>query len=116
MEMETKTFTYTVHYNSGKSHEITFTFTSDNKIYAIVRGIARSGMSRRLSFFMIEDGELINITHVIAQALDYKLDNREWSIRVNGCGMDMIAHALSCFASKLGFKKTPSWVYHYGTI
>lgn len=114
--METKTYTYTWELNNCNKHEIPFTFTSDSKIYAIVRGVAKSGMSRRLSFFMIEDGDLRNITQVIAQVLDKTLNEQEWSFRVSGCGMDMIAHTLDCFASKLGFKETPSWVYHYGTI
>lgn len=110
--METKTYTRVNKLGMGTP----FTFTSDSKIYAIVRGVAKSGMSRRLSFFMIEDGELINITQVIAQVLDKTLNEHEWSFRVSGCGMDMIAHTLDCFASRLGFEKTPSWVYHYGRI
>lgn len=114
--METKTYTYTWESNNFIKHGTPFTFTSDSKIYAIVRGVARSGMSRRLSFFMVEDGALINITQVIAQCLGYTLNEREWSFRVSGCGMDMIAHTLDCFASKLGFENTPTWVYHYGII
>lgn len=114
--METITYNYVVKFNDGTSHEIPFTFTSDSKIYAVVRGVSKSGMSRSLSFFMIEDGDLRNITHVIAQALEKKLNDQKWSFRVSGCGMDMIAHTLDIFASKLGFKKTPSWVNHYYTI
>lgn len=114
--METKTYTYVIKLSDGTTSETPFTFTSDSKIYAIVRGVSKSGMSRRLSFFMIEDGDLRNITHVIAQCLGKTLNEQEWSFRVSGCGMDMIAHTLDCFASKLGFKETPSWVYHYGTI
>lgn len=114
--METRAYMYTVTYNNGDIDETKFAFTSDSKIYAIVRGVAKSGMSRRLSFFMVEDSELINITHVVAQALGKKLNNKEWSFRVSGCGMDMIAHTLDIFADKLGFKKTPSWVEHYGKI
>ena len=114
--METKTYTYTWELNNCNKHEIPLTFTSDSKIYAIVRGVSRSGMSRRLSFFMVDDGELINVTQVIAQVLGKTMNESEWSFRVSGCGMDMIAHTLDCFASKLGFEKTPSWVYHYGII
>ena len=114
--METITYNHVVNFNDGTSHEVPFTFTENTRIYAIVRSMARSGMSRRLSFFMVEDGELINITHIIAQALGKKLNAKEWSFRVSGCGMDMVAHTLDVFASKLGFKNTPSWVNHYYTI
>ena len=114
--METITYNYVVNFNDGTSHEIPFTFTENTKIYAIVRSVARSGMSRTMSFFMVEDGELINITHVVARVCWYRFNKDNWTIRVNGCGMDMIAHTLDVFASKLGFKNTPSWVEHYGTI
>ena len=43
-------------------------------------------------------------------------NEHEWSFRVRGSGMDMIAHTLDRFASKLGFENTPLWVYHYGRI
>lgn len=114
--METKTYTYTWELYDGSKHEIPFTFTAVSKIYAIVRGVAKSGMSRRLSFFMIEDGALINITHAIAQCLGYTLNEREWSFRVSGCGMDMIFDTLYRFAKKIGFKEMPSWVNAYGRI
>ena len=114
--METITYNYVVKFNDGTSHKLPFTFTEKTKIYAIVRSVARSGMSRTMSFFMVEDGELINITHVVARVCGYRLNKDNWTIRVGGCGMDMIAHTLDHFASKLGFKKTPSWVEHYGRI
>lgn len=114
--METKTYTYTWEANNGNKHEIPFTVTSESKIYAIVRGVSRSGMSRRLSFFMVDDGALINITQVIAQCLGYTLNEREWSFRVSGCGMDMIFDTLYRFAKKIGFKEMPSWVNNYGRI
>lgn len=114
--METKTYTYTWESNNDIKHGTPFTFTSDSKIYTIVRGVAKSGMSRRLSFFMVEDGALINITQVIAQCLGYTLNEREWSFRVSGCGMDMIFDTLYRFAKKIGFKETPSWVNAYGRI
>lgn len=114
--METITYNYVVNFNDGTSHEVPFTFTENTRIYAIVRSVARSGMSRTMSFFMVEDGELINITHVVARVCGYKLNEDNWTIRVCGCGMNMIFFVLDIFANKLGFKKTPSWVNHYGTI
>lgn len=114
--MEAITYNYVINFNDGTSHEIPFTFTENTKIYAIVRSVARSGMSRTMSFFMVEDGGLINITHVVARVCGYKLNEDNWTIRVRGCGMNMIFFVLDVFASKLGFKNTPSWVEHYGKI
>ena len=114
--MNTRAYIYTVKYGNGDIDRTKFAFTSDSKIYAIVRGVSKSGMSRRLSFFMVEDSELINITHVIAQVLGKKLNNKECSFRVKGCGMDMIFATLSAFASRIGFKKDPYWCEHYYRI
>lgn len=114
--METITYNYITKYNDGTKSERDFVFTLDTKIYAKVEHVSRSGMSRTMSFYMIEDGELINITHVISQALDYKLNENSWTIRVQGCGMDMIFFVLNRFANVLKFKHKPVWVEHYGTI
>ena len=114
--METITYNYVTTYNDGSKSERDFVFTSDTKIYAKVEHVSRSGMSRTMSFYMIEDGELINITHVVARVCGYRLNEDNWTIRVCGCGMNMIFFVLDIFANKLGFKKTPSWVNHYGTI
>ena len=110
------TYNYVVKFSDGTSHEVPFTFTEHTKIYAIVRSVARSGMSRTMSFYMVEDGELINITHVVAEVCGYKLNEDNWTIRVRGCGMDMIFATLDHFAKGLGFKDTPEWVNHYGSL
>lgn len=114
--METITYNFITEYNDGTKHEREFVFTSDTKIYAKVEHVSRSGMSRTMSFYMIEDGELINITHVVARVCGYKLNENSWTIRVQGCGMDMIFFVLNRFANVLKFKHKPVWVEHYGTI
>lgn len=114
--METITYNYVVKFNDGTSHKVPFTFTEKTKIYAIVRSVARSGMSRTMSFFMVEDRELINITHVVAQVCGYRLNKDNWTIRVHGCGMNMIFFVLDRFSDNLRFKHKPQWVEHYGTI
>lgn len=64
----------------------------------------------------VEDGDLVNITHVVAEVCGYKLNEDNWTIRVRGCGMDMIFATLDRFAKGLGFKNTPEWVNHYGSL
>ena len=39
--MKTRTYMYTVTYKNGDIDETKFAFTSDSKIYAIVRGVAK---------------------------------------------------------------------------
>lgn len=114
--MEKAIYTFVTEYNDGSKCERDFVFTLNTKIYTKIERVSRSGMSRTMSFYMIEDGELINITHVIAQCLKYKLNENEWTIRVQGCGMDMVFFVLNKFANALRFKHKPIWVEHYGTM
>lgn len=59
-------------------------------VYCICRHVSASGMSRRLSFITFHDNRPVILTTYIAAALGYKLkDDGNWSIRVDGCGMDM---------------------------
>jgi len=62
------------------------------EIYGTVRSVSSSGMSRKISFFTVEDGELINLTYSIAELLGYKVQDFHGfnCIRVQGVGMDMI--------------------------
>ena len=64
-------------------------------IFAIVRYVAKSGMSRNISFFVMSKGRMLNITNYVAEITDYKLKEThygEWVITVKGVGMDMVQH------------------------
>lgn len=86
-----------------------YTFTSKTKIYAVIRSVSRSRKSKKISFFMMKNGELENITHVIAQCLGYKLDRIDFSIRVKGYGSFLVFETLNKFSTKIGLKNTPTW-------
>lgn len=66
-------------------------------VYCVLRTVAKSGMSRTISLFVIRDGELSDITGYAAHALGWPLVNANGSraMRVDGCGMDMGFHAVS---------------------
>lgn len=112
--MKTITYIY-IEECYGKKYEIPYTFKDKSSIIATVKSVAKSGMSRTIAFYMIENNNLIDITCVIAQVLGHKLQ-RDCTIRVKGCGMDMVFATLSAFASKIGFKKDPYWCEHYYRI
>jgi len=62
------------------------------KLYGTVESVARSGMSRTASFYIVRDGDIQNITgHVAAIVGERRRD--DGTIRLNGCGMDMLAWA-----------------------
>ena len=112
--METITYIYTDEYVS-KNYKVPYTFKENTTIIASVKSVAKSGMSRTIAFYMIENNKIVDITHVIAQVLGHTLQ-RDCTIRVKGCGMDMIFATLSAFASKIGFKKDPYWCEYYYRI
>lgn len=61
----------------------------NNEILASVKSISSSGMSRNIAFAMITNNRLFNFTYHLSILRECKLNNDN-SIRVGGCGMDMI--------------------------
>lgn len=112
--MKTITYIYTDEC-FGKKYEVPYTFKEKSTVIASIKSVAKSGMSRTIAFYMIENNQIIDITQVIAQVLGHTLQ-RDYTIRVRGCGMDMIFATLSAFASRIGFKKDPYWCEHYYRI
>lgn len=63
--------------------------TKGDKVYGIVRSVARSGMSRTIDFYVIKDGVPVYVTAFVAETLGMKR-NKEGALKVSGTGMDMI--------------------------
>ena len=80
-----------------------YNITPETKVYARVESVAKSGMSRTISFYMIEGCELCNITGAIGEVTGHSRDRRTGGLRVRGCGMDMVWHALYIYACKRGW-------------
>lgn len=59
--------------------------------YTQVTSVAKSGMSRKMKFFAVKDGEIINVTWRVATVLGDSVQH-DGTIRVSGCGMDMGFH------------------------
>lgn len=72
-------------------------FKPGDTLFAIVRSVARSGMSRRMDYYAMQDGELRWITPLMVKA---GVPDESWAswrkrrdyegARIDGCGMDMI--------------------------
>lgn len=59
-------------------------------LYTIIRHVARSGMSRSIDVIAIfEDGEHLNLSYWIANAMDFRIDQKNGGIIMTGSGMDM---------------------------
>lgn len=61
----------------------------DNEIIASIKNISSSGMSRNIAFGFITEKRLFNFTYHISVIKEISMNDNN-SIRVGGCGMDMI--------------------------
>lgn len=61
----------------------------DDKLYAVIKSVSRSGMTRRMEFYYIRKNKPRLITPWIARACGYS-DDCYKGMLVKGCGMDMI--------------------------
>ena len=77
----------------------------DNFFTATITKVSSSGMSRRMKFLIVYKGKPLRITWLVAKLLNQKLLDDD-SIRVGGCGMDMIFSTLMHVYSALGYKNT----------
>lgn len=66
------------------------------KVFCNIVSVSKSGMSRKMRFYIIENDDLRNITHLISEIAGYKMDN-DYNLKVSGCGMNMIFSVLSNF-------------------
>jgi len=74
-------------------------------IGVIIRSVAKSGMSRKMSFIGIEDNQFRYLTYEIAEKLGYKM-GKDNSITVQGCGMDMAWYIVDIYAKATNQKLT----------
>lgn len=76
-------------------------------VITILRHVSHSGMSRRISLVICQDGELFDISGWAADVLEARRHDRDGSIIVGGCGMDMGFHLVYRLSRRLfpkGFK------------
>ena len=67
-------------------------------VYGTVNSVSRSGMSRRIEFYVAtEKNEIRRIGYYIAKIAGYPYNADKGGILVNGCGMDMLFSVLSNF-------------------
>lgn len=61
-------------------------------IYTLVTTVSQSGMSRSIKCLVIYKGELLDISALVAKAIEYRFDNKNGGVKIKGCGMDMGWH------------------------
>lgn len=60
-----------------------------SEIYTIVRHVSSSGMSRRISAYMVEDGKIRDLDFLLIRAGFGKRRGDKDGLFIQGCGMDM---------------------------
>lgn len=61
--------------------------------------VSRSGMRRLIKVFVVAEGEITNISHLVATALDWRM--KDGAIVADGAGMDMGYHLVHCLSYAL---------------
>lgn len=56
------------------------------EVYTLVKSVSKTGMSRQISLYVVQEGSIKEIDYFVARALNRRRDK---GIRINGCGMDM---------------------------
>lgn len=78
------------------------------KIYTIIRHVSSSGMSRSISMFYVNKGELVNIDHSAQIIMGNQFDRKNGGLKTTGCGMDMawnMVYMLGAYLWPNGTKK-----------
>lgn len=67
-------------------------------VYTVIRSVSRSGMSRRLDLYTIQENSPRFLTTLTADLLGLSYGTEAWAkgagLRVGGCGMDMGFHVV----------------------
>ena len=71
-----------------------------SEVYTQVHSVAKSGMSRTMSLHVVIDGRICGITYSTAVALGENTQ-KDGTIRVHGCGMDMGFHIVYTLSRRL---------------
>jgi hypothetical protein len=70
-------------------------------VYCVLRSVSKSGMSRRIDFYVIKENRPIWITGSMATLSGRDSTGCGKGMRVDGCGMDMGFHEVYNLASRL---------------
>jgi hypothetical protein len=73
-------------------------------VFAIVTHVSRSGMQRRIQFYVIDGGDMRRLSHLVATVLGERLTDD--GVVINGTGMDMGWHEIYSCRYQLGLGET----------
>ena len=65
------------------------TLKPGDTVYTVLRNCSRSGMTRSIDAYVIEDNNPRWISRFVANATGLNFDERREAVKMGGCGMDM---------------------------
>ncbi len=77
------------------------TLKRNKELYTTVKHVSQSGMFRVVDVFIMRKNKPINISCIVARALNWKHNDTHWGIGMKGCGMDMCFHLVYSLSSTL---------------
>lgn len=83
----------------------------DATVWCVLRHVSASGMSRRIDFYTIHDGDMRMLSGLIAGALDHApMHATKPGLVISGCGMDMGFHVVDGVSRAIGRKLSHRWL------
>ena len=61
-------------------------------LHTVLRHVSKSGMTRWIDVYKIENGEMRYLSYWASKLLDYPMSDKREGVKVTGCGMDMGFH------------------------
>jgi hypothetical protein len=70
-------------------------------VYTVLRHVSRSGMMRHIDVYKLTDDGPQWLSYPVSLALDLRTNDRDGSLKVGGCGMDMGFHVVYSLSAML---------------
>lgn len=85
------------------------------RVVVNIKSVSRSGMTRKMDFYVLYKNDLVRINGAIEDIAGYKLD-KNGAVIVGGCGMDMVFSVLSNFNYAISTKINKKMTKNYSTF
>lgn len=82
-------------------------------IYTMVHSISRSGLTRRISVYVVINGEIQDITYLVSRVTSFSIRRDARGLYVQGVGMDMGFHVVYTLSRVLfddGYALNQRWL------
>lgn len=83
---------------------------------ATIPNVSKSGMSRDVKVGLIYNRSFVDVTRLVAEITENKINKDTHSIKMTGCGMDMVFALLESLYSRLSAKKSNVQAHRFNAV